>query len=418
MSLPRLRRWRGQPHPFPGQHGGVQQNVAELPIQPKRDTSITSFAIEGLTRNRICRKTATMTGKDSSSTEFRRRLRLIQWTALTIASVAVSVVLEYLSVPAGHMIGPMLAAIGATAIGVKLKLPSWVSSTAFAVIGVVIAAAIEPGIFTGILDYWFVALAVASATLVMSTLIGLLFSRWRILPIGTAIWGSAPGAASAIVLMADAFGADVRLVAFMQYVRVVTVSVVAAVIARFFVDTPVMSHPEHDWFPAIDPAAFGATFLVAAGGYLLGRLVRLPSPAFIGPLILGVLVHAGAGVALQLPDWLVALAFLILGWSIGLRFDRATLVNSLQRLPHIMAAVLILIVICGAMAWMLAHYLDVSPATAYLATSPGGMDAIAVIATAADDVDVAFVMAMQMTRFVFVLLTWPLLARWLARRVT
>ena len=40
------------------------------------------------------------------------------------------------------------------------------------------------------------------------------------LPGTTAVWGSSPGAATAMVLMAEAFGADARLVAFMQYLRV------------------------------------------------------------------------------------------------------------------------------------------------------------------------------------------------------
>jgi uncharacterized membrane protein AbrB (regulator of aidB expression) len=54
------------------------------------------------------------------------------------------------------------------------------------------------------------------------------------------------------------------------------------------------------------------------------------------------------------------------------------------------------------------------PLTAYLATSPGGADSVAIIA-ASTHVDVPFVMAMQMARFMLVLIVGPALARSVAR---
>jgi uncharacterized membrane protein AbrB (regulator of aidB expression) len=57
------------------------------------------------------------------------------------------------------------------------------------------------------------------------------------------------------------------------------------------------------------------------------------------------------------------------------------------------------------------------PLTAYLATSPGGLDTVAIIASSSN-VDVSFIMAMQTTRLVVVLLLGPPLARYLADRAT
>ena len=69
------------------------------------------------------------------------------------------------------------------------------------------------------------------------------------------------------------------------------------------------------------------------------------------------------------------------------------------------------------MAWGLHHLLGVDPLTAYLATSPGGMDSIAIIAAAADNVDLSFVLTLQMLRFLIVLLFGPALARLVARAI-
>ena len=60
-------------------------------------------------------------------------------------------------------------------------------------------------------------------------------------------------------------------------------------------------------------------------------------------------------------------------------------------------------------------FAGIDPLTAYLATSPGGADSAAIIALASN-VDVAFVMAMQTTRLVLVLLIGPSLAGFIARR--
>ena len=54
-----------------------------------------------------------------------------------------------------------------------------------------------------------------------------------------------------------------------------------------------------------------------------------------------------------------------------------------------------------------------SGSAAYLATSPGGADSVAIIA-AASKVDVPFVMAMQTTRLVTVIFLAPILTRYIA----
>ena len=68
----------------------------------------------------------------------------------------------------------------------------------------------------------------------------------------------------------------------------------------------------------------------------------------------------------------------------------------------------------GAIAFVLVHEMGVDPLTAYLATSPGGMDTVAIVAIAAGNVDISFVMTMQALRFLFVLIAGPPIARLVA----
>ena len=71
---------------------------------------------------------------------------------------------------------------------------------------------------------------------------------------------------------------------------------------------------------------------------------------------------------------------------------------------------------CGLLAWLLVRESGIDPLTAYLATSPGGADSVAIIA-ASSKVDVPFVMAQQTVRFIFVLLIGPPLSRWIGGKL-
>src|SRR5690606_3375850 len=153
-----------------------------------------------------------------------------------------------------------------------------------------------------------------------SSVLGWLISRWRILPGTTAVWGSTPGAATAMVLMAGAFGADQRLVAFMQYLRVILVSLTAALIARLWIDVSGQEPPSIIWFPPIEAQAFASTIAVALVGASVGRLLKLPSPYILGTMILGTSLRLGLDLSFQLPSCLLAISYVPVGWSIGLDF--------------------------------------------------------------------------------------------------
>jgi uncharacterized protein len=341
----------------------------------------------------------------------------LQWLLLLVVSALFAFILEIATLPAALLIGPMLAAIIVGTYGASVRVPKLAFGTAQAVIGVLIASSLSPEIFSSFATGWPLFLAAVLATVAASSFLGYLISRWKILPGTTAVWGSSPGAATAMVLMADAFGADARLVAFMQYLRVIFVTIAAAVIARLWVDTSAIALPPAVWFPPIEIRPFAATIIVALAGGLLGRLVKLPSPYFLGALILGAGLHLAGLTDFQLPEWLRAVSYALIGWTIGLNFNRTILRHAARALPQIVLSIIALMAFCGGLAWLLANEMGVDPLTAYLATSPGGMDSIAIIAAASDSVNVSFVMALQTARFLFVLVLGPPIARLIARLV-
>jgi membrane AbrB-like protein len=334
---------------------------------------------------------------------------------LIVVSLIFVAALQALQLPAAILIGCMCGAIVLAVGEAKVNIPRSLFLAAQSVVGCLIARSMQPAIAFEIIKDWPVFLIVVFSVIATSGALGWLLMRSRVLPGTTAVWGLAPGAATAMVLMADAYGADTRLVAFMQYLRVLLVTVVASAVTRLWVTTPAESIAVAPWFPPVAWNALAATLLVALVGIAAARRYRIPSGSMVIPMMLGVILQGVGVLTIELPPALLAISYAIIGWSIGLRFTRPILAHAARALPRVLASILALIAICAGFAALLTRFAGVDPLTAYLATSPGGADSVAIIA-ASSPVDVPFVMAMQIARFFTVLLVGPPFSRFIARR--
>jgi membrane AbrB-like protein len=215
-----------------------------------------------------------------------------------------------------------------------------------------------------------------------------------------------------MMLMAEAYGADFRLVAFMQYLRVVMVAAVASFVSLIFVPSG-GGRFSSGYFPPISLPDLTATAILAVIGGSIGLGLRIPAGALLGPLVLGAVLNVFGWVSIELPPIVLVASFALIGWNIGLRFTRDVLAAAARALPQCLAAIVLLMAFCGILAGTLTAFFHIDPLTAYLATSPGGIDAAAIIA-ASTKVDTPFVMALQTVRMIVLLLVGPYIARWMA----
>ncbi len=347
-----------------------------------------------------------------------RRLRT--WGLLIAVSALLAAFLHHAGLPAGLMLGPMLAAVLAMMAGLQVRLSAPLFIAAQGIIGCMIARGIPPSVVGTMADKWPLFFGGVAAVTIAGNGLGWLLARWRVFPGTTAVWGASPGAAAAMTLMAESYGADTRLVAFMQYLRVVCVAVVASLVAHLFVDSGAPDAAPAaavEWFPPVSPWPLLGTLVLALGGSWLGRVLRIPAGSLLLPMFVGIALHLVEGVTLELPPWLLASAYAVVGWNIGLRFTRPILAVAWRALPKVLVSTFVLIGICGLFAMALVDWAGIDPLTAYLATSPGGADSVAIIAATSHDVDMSFVLAMQTLRFVLVVVTGPAIARFIAARV-
>lgn len=351
-----------------------------------------------------------------TSDPLERRSPVTQWALLLIVSLLIAALLELIGLPAAFLLGPMLGGILFGINGATIRMPRPPALAGQTIVGCLMGHALTADIVISFARDWPLLLGVVLVILLTSGLLGWMMSQRALLPGTTAIWGVAPGAASAMMIMAGEFGADARLVALMQYLRVVCVAGLASIVARIWVGPIGVGAHGVAWFPPLPLVDFAATIALAAIAGTIGVLVRFPAGALFVPLFASAVLGGMEVIHIVLPPWLLAISYAALGWSIGLGFTRAILAHARRALPQILLSIFILIAVCGALAFVLVRVAGIDPLTAYLATSPGGMDSIAIIG-ASSKVDLAFVMAMQTVRFLVVLAAGPPLARFMAKRV-
>jgi len=351
----------------------------------------------------------------SDPSSHRRALPVwARWVLLAISCVVANRLLYILHMPAGGFIGPMAVAIvyGVSIGGLKLPRPCFKLSQG--VIGVLIAQTLSMTVLFKILDAWPVMLLATAITLLLSLVVGIGLVRYGGLPGSTAAWGTTPGAAAAMVAMAEESDADPRIVAAMQYVRVVCVVLIGALVSHYLGVTGGPGHPAQGLPDSLGELGDGLATLavVVAGVWLFDG--RLPAGALLGPVVIGSVLHLTGVITILLPQPLLELAYGLIGTYVGLRFDRATVRNIARSLGKMILASLVLIALCALSAWLMTLLMHTQFISAYLGTSPGGLDSMTIIAIDTH-ADVGLVVALQTLRLFTVVLVGPGMAKLVAR---
>lgn len=337
-----------------------------------------------------------------------------RWLALGLASALLAALLLALHVPAAVLLACMVCAMALAVRGTALAVPRTLFGWGQGLLGCLMAQSLQPQHLGTVAQSWPVFLGATLLLIAASTGLGWWLTRRRVMPGTTALWGMAPGAAAAMVVMAESYGADVRLVAFMQYTRVVVVTLVAALVTRAVVGPLPESASGVQWWPATPPQGLALTAALVLGGGALAQWLRLAGGAMVLPLVGAALVQGLWDWTPALPPALMALAYAAIGWSVGLRFTRGIALHALRALPQVLLSIALLMLVGLATGTALVLTTGMDPLSAFLATCPGGADSMAVIA-ATSTVDTGFVMAMQLARFLVVLVAGPALTRRVAQ---
>lgn len=342
----------------------------------------------------------------------------VQWVLLIMTTGVLVAGFKWAHAPAPMLLGPLLAGMGFGGAGAIVRPPPWLRMAGSTLIGCLVAVALGatmgPQMWGRIVTFLMVGLS----TLCLCFALGWVLCRAGWFEGTTAIWSLTPGGAASMITLAQESGADARLVGLMQYFRVLLVA--SSAIALAHLAQTATSDALHDsslaarWLPPLDPVGLAGAFTLCVVGGGLSKVLRFPAGVFLLPGLAGAALLATGRFHLQVPPILAACAYATVGWTIGLSFTRPTLLHSARALPRIVAATVALIALCAAAGGVVSVVCKVDPLTGYLATSPGGVDSILIIA-ASTPVDLPFILAAQICRIILVLLIGPPATQWLAR---
>lgn len=338
-----------------------------------------------------------------------------RWLLLLVVVSAVSLGFILIALPTpllfGGLVGALIYALARPSA--PLRLPgSWFKGGQ-AVVGAIVGSAIEWETLAGLGTRWLIVIGISCFALVVSVLVGSLLTRKGASP-ATAAFSSIAGGAIGLTAMADDLGADSRVIAVLQYLRLLivllTMPVVVTLLFGAYDEGGGLSIAAGDWRVDLPFVA-----LAIAGGLAVGKLLRMPSPALLGPLLVSApLTLVPYFAEAQVPVIIAGLGYLAIGVQVGLKFTVGSLKSIGRMVPTAMLTIVVTLVACAGLGWVLTLTTDATPLDAYLATTPGGI--YAVMGTAASTgSDVTFVAAAQISRMLIVLAIAPFVAAYFRR---
>lgn len=338
----------------------------------------------------------------------------MKWAALTAASLALGWLAQWARIPAPWLVASMLVAIVMAVAGIGIQLPRIALTIPQGVIGLTIGQVFTMPILVEIGQQWLPLLLVVAATILAAGIAGWLIARFSPISAETAAWGSAPGASVTMIALSADNGADPRIVAFMQYLRVTLVVMSAALVTHLLNLAPDGGHNSFAGTSPFAPGPFAITLALAIGSSFAGRYSNLPGAQFLGPLLVGAVIHVTGILPIDITWWLLALAYITTGWTIGLLYTRELLQFVARLLPALLLSTTVLLALCAVSGVLLVVLVKTDPLTAYLATTPGGLDSVSIIALGSGS-NVAFVLAIQLLRMIAVVVCGPPMAKAIAR---
>jgi hypothetical protein len=335
-----------------------------------------------------------------------------RWAALTAAVTGGTIALDAVGVPSAAMLVGLLVGLAyAVRSAAPLRIDARVSTAAQMVTGSAVGTYVSVDTLEGLGGAWLPVVVITLVTLALTFAAGLLLARIADVSPATAAFGMIAGGAAGIVSIAGDLGADDRMVAVMQYLRVVLILALTPVLAATFFAAgdglAVDAGARHVGYLA------GILFLVCSGplGLLLARALHFTAPSFFGPLAVGAgLTLAGAPFAGQMPDLISFVAFGVIGAKVGLDFTAASLRQARSIVPAVLGMIALMLAACAALGLLMAPLAGVSALDGYLATTPGVLQVV--LATAIGmKANTTFVLSAQVVRLLMMLVAAPFVAR-------
>lgn len=319
-----------------------------------------------------------------------------------------------LALPLPWMLGALFTTMTASVAGAPVLAPTRLRPAIVAVIGVLLGSRFTPAV----LDQAGQALVTLAILLVYLAAVAAVVVPYYRFVAGqdwtTAYFAGMPGGLSEMIELGEAKGADVPAIVLAHSLRIVLTIGLMAILFRV-----VLGYDVGAAASSVPSAALGigdAILLAACAaiGAVLGTKLRLPAPAFLGPLILSAAVHLTGITHSAPPGLLINAAQVALGTILGCRFLGIAPRTVLRAGVFSLGATALTLILAAGGAWAMWAGAGVGIDQGLLALAPGGLTEMGLIALAIH-ADVAFVALHHVVRILVVIVLAPVLVRLVQR---
>ncbi|WP_240377072.1 AbrB family transcriptional regulator [Bacillus piscicola] len=149
---------------------------------------------------------------------------------------------------------------------------------------------------------------------------------------------------------------------------------------------------------------------VASGvGGLLFMLLHIPVPWLLGPMVAMVIGTNMFPYTFRWHPFLRNIGLVIVGYTIGLSMTAQALHDMALQLPIMLLMTLLLLLLCSIIAFVISKISDSDFHTSLLASIPGGLSQVLLLAEETKGVNLAVVTITQIIRLMLIILSMPLL---------
>lgn len=290
--------------------------------------------------------------------------------AIALALIAAALCVR-LDTPLPWMIGPLFATAGGCLLRAPLSCPVAARAAGQWAIGTALGLYFTPAVIRILgASLGYIAAAVLFAML-LGAGCGYLLHKLSGTDRSTAFFAMAVGGASEMATQGERFGAVVEQVAAAHSLRIMLVVAVIPFGLKYW-----NVHGFDHYVPAVGIVDYsGLALLVLATSALALCLTYLkwPNAWVIGPLLTAIGLTASGSTLSALPEWVIHLGQLFIGISLGTRFTPQFLHRAPRFLASVFVCALLALLLAAGFGTGLASISGMHPATAILATSPGGI---------------------------------------------
>lgn len=348
-------------------------------------------------------------------TSMHTSLRTVIVTLLV--GFAAALACAWIKTPLPWMIGPLFATAILRMAGATLSAPVQIREAGQWVIGTALGLYFTPFVLHVLASYiGYIVIGIVFA-LVLGMACGWLLHKLSGVDKTTAFFAMAVGGASEMASQGERHGAAIDRVAAAHSLRIM---MVVAVIPFAFKFAGV--HGLDIFVPGtlvIHTGGLAVLIVLTSVGALVFKRLDLPNAWVIGPLLVAVMLTASGINLSALPEWSVHLGQLFIGVSLGTRFSPDFLHTAPRYLGSVAICSAVALLLAAGFGLALSRFSGIYPATAILATAPGGIAEMSLTAKTLQ-LGVPIVTAFHVTRMAALVMSigpiFRLAQRWRHRR--